>query len=222
MTLLPLLYVMRTSRGGHSLLELQSKGDDDSDYDDESSSDESSSSRSDTEQEEDDGADSSSSSISAHTKIEEADAIKARTQTAFLNAGLGGMALVRGIVDYVARKSSTSSKLGPMLLGLSLGGLMLRSALWIFQNNIETDLATGNKSANSSAAKGYKVATAAAAILSFITTREYFRTGVYAPTGIIATLSIIAFFYNGVDTLVEQGDAKEAAAAAGLRIPPKE
>jgi len=109
----------------------------------------------------------------------------ARKQTALLNAVLGGIALVTA-----ATTGAPASKLSNGICG----GLLMNAARKIYKNE--------------DASKGYKTAGAVAGFLTVVLSRQYYRTRVYVPTGVSATLAIIAAFYNFVDMLVVDDDEK--------------
>ena len=122
----------------------------------------------------------------------EAEATKSRVQTALLNAGLGGTVLWGGITGFINKGSRAS-----LLAGSMFGALMLLAGKRIYQNE------------DGSASSGYKLGTAVSGLLTVIMSRRYFQTGVYMPTGVIATLAVIALFYNGVDIMVETSERRQ-------------
>lgn len=122
---------------------------------------------------------------------EEEDA-KTRKQTALLNSSVGGLVLAGGIAGFV-RKGSKAS----LMAGSTFGGILLASAALILNKK----------------SIGYKLASVASLLLTFIMGKKYYVSGVYMPSGVIATAAAIAFVYNSVDTLVsgsvEETDEKE-------------
>ena len=121
-----------------------------------------------------------------------AEATKSRVQTALLNAGLGGMVLWGGITGFVNRGSKIS-----LIAGTFFGGLMVLAGKQIYKNQ------------DGSTSSGYKLGAAVSGLLTVIMCRRYFKTGVYMPTGVIATLAVIALFYNGVDIMVEASERRQ-------------
>ncbi|CAB9499936.1 expressed unknown protein [Seminavis robusta] len=108
---------------------------------------------------------------------------KTRKQTALLNAGVGAMVWAGGIAGLI-RKGSKAS----LAAGSTFGLVLLASAALIRNRN----------------AIGYKMAGIASFLLTVVMGKKYFASGVYMPAGFIATLAVIVFVYNGVDTMVAE------------------
>lgn len=121
-----------------------------------------------------------------------AEATKSRVQTALLNAGLGAMVLWGGITGFVNKGSKIS-----LIAGTIFGGLMVLAGKQIYKNQ------------DGSTSSGYKLGAAVSGLLTVVMGRRYFKTGVYMPTGVIATLAVIALFYNGVDIMVEASERRQ-------------
>ena len=119
--------------------------------------------------------------LAAQQVQQEAEDDKARKQTALLNTGVGGLVLAGGIAGFL-RKGSKAS----LIAGSSFGGILLTSAGLIWNKK----------------PWGYKLASVASLLLSIVMGKKYFASGVYMPAGLIATMGVIAFVYNSVDTLV--------------------
>ena len=118
----------------------------------------------------------------AELKELEADALRQRKQTALLNGGLGiSMMLFGGGVKTVVAQH--------WWLRILSGLTLLYASALIFQNK--------------SGMKGYKLSSAAGAVVAWFMGRRHFQLGeAYVPTGVLATVAIVTLCYNGIDALV--------------------